>query len=112
MFQDEYNFCAPSRSRAGHALGRCHAALGQFELSASAFDSALSVAKAGRWLFSEVLTTRGRAVAAGRMAGDAGPYWSETEGRQRLAEVVGRMRMPEEERQAFEAALLSQPWRP
>ena len=69
------------------------------------------VAKAGRWLFSEVLTTRGR-VAAGRMAGSAGGYWSEGEGTQRLAEVVGRMRMPEEDRQAFEAALLSQPWQP
>ena len=38
----EYNFTADSRTRAGRALGRCHAALGQHTLSvAAAHKSAL-----------------------------------------------------------------------
>ena len=77
-------------------LGRCHAALGQNELSAAAFDASINLARTGRLLMSEALGVRGRLVAgrgAGAGAGAAGAcgQWDEATGRARLAEVVGRM---------------------
>ena len=49
------NFNLPSRALAGRVLGRCHAALGQGDLSASAFDAALRLAKGGEHLVSAAL---------------------------------------------------------
>merc|ERR1712216_431108 len=97
--QDKWSFSCSSRVRAGCLLGRCYRALGQFELSFAAFDSAMVLAKAGGWLLSEAVVVRERAMT-GRMVGSAGPHCDETESKQRLAEVVYRMRMPEAEQQA------------
>ena len=96
--QDCFNFSASSKVRAGRVLGRCHAALGQHMLSVSAFDSAISLAKRGRFLFSEALTVRGRVLAGqGRSIGSepavsgSGLHWDERTGKQRLEEMMGRM---------------------
>ena len=75
---------------AGQLLGRCHAARGEHELSVSAFNEALKLAKMGRYLLSEYLTVRGQALA-GQGAGGAGRHWSKQEGQRRLVEVAGRM---------------------
>ena len=40
--------------------------------------------------YQEALTIRGRA-AAGVASGGGGPHWSERTGKERLAEVMGRM---------------------
>ena len=85
--------------RSGRVLGRCHAALGQNELSAAAFDASINLARTGRLLMSEALGVRGRWLAgrevaeAGTEAAGAGKggQWDEATGRARLAEVVGRM---------------------
>ena len=80
---------------------RCHAALGQHALSASAFDSATELAEAARWLMSLALTMRARATSA------QGREWIDAGGRERLAEVLGRMELGgSEEQAALEAALL------
>ena len=61
--QADFNFLAPSKVRAGRVLGRCHAALGEHALSVSAFDAAIKLARRGRFLLSEALAIRDRALA-------------------------------------------------
>ena len=89
-------------------LGRCHAAMGQHELSAAAFDASIELTKTGRLLMSEALGVRGRRLVAGSGAGTGAAgacgQWDEATGRARLAEVVGRMGT-EEGRAALEQAL-------
>jgi hypothetical protein len=101
--QDYHNLNVPSKVRAGRVLGRCHAALGEHMLSVSAFDAAIGLARSGKLLLSEALSVRGRAAAGKREAGDSGLHWDEKTGRQRLAEVMGRMQGP---REAMETALV------
>ena len=56
----------------------------------------------------ECLSVRGRALAGrGAARGGAGGHWPEPEWRQRVAEVVGRMEVPD--RAALEEALLAVP---
>ena len=97
---------SPSRIRAGRLIGRAHAALGQHELSIAAFDAAAELARVGRYLESELLTAQSRAVA-GRAAGGVGGHWSEGTGRERVLEVVGRLRPSggDAEREAIAAAV-------
>jgi hypothetical protein len=96
--QDYHNLNVPSKVRAGQVLGRCHAALGQHTLSVSAFDAAIGLARSGKLLLSEALAVRGRAVAGRNEAGGGGVglHWNEETGKQRLAEVMGRMQGPKE----------------
>jgi hypothetical protein len=101
--QDYHNLNAVSKVRAGRVLGRCHAALGQHMLSVSAFDAAIGLARSGKLLLSEALSVRGRA-AAGRNGAEGGQlHWDEETGKQRLAEVMGRMQGP---REALERVLV------
>jgi hypothetical protein len=93
--QDHYNFNAVSKVRAGRVLGRCHAVLGEHALSVSAFDAAIKLARRGRFLLSEALTIRGRALV-GQEAGGGGLHWDEREGKQRVVEMMGRMQGPRE----------------
>ena len=75
-------------------IGRCHAALGEHALSVAAFDAAIELAKRGRFLLSEALAIRGRALAGragGGAGGGSGLHWDEREGKQQLSEVAGRM---------------------
>ena len=97
---------SPSMIRAGRLIGRAHAALGQHELSIAAFDAAAELARVGRYLESELLTAQSRAVA-GRAAGGVDEHWSEGSGRERVLEVVGRLRPSggEAEREAIGAAV-------
>jgi hypothetical protein len=101
--QDYHSFNVPSKVRAGRVLGRCHAALGQHMLSVSAFDAAIDLARSGKLLLSEALSVRGRAAAGKSGAGDIGLHWDKEMGRQRLAEVMGRMQGP---REVLERALV------
>jgi hypothetical protein len=101
--QDYHNLNVPSKVRAGRVLGRCHAALGQHMLSVSAFDVTIDLAKSGKLLLSEALSVRARAAAGRNGAGDHGLHWDEETGRQRLAEVMGRMQGP---REALERVLV------
>ena len=101
--QDYHNFNAVSKVRAGQVLGRCHAALGQHMLSVSAFDAAIELAQSRKLLLSEALSVRGRAAAGRNGAGDGGLHWDEEAGKQRLAEVMGRMQGP---REVLERALV------
>ena len=97
--QDCFNFTASSKVRAGRVLGRCHAALGEHALSVSAFDAAIELAKRGRFLLSEALSIRGRVLAGQESQGGgsgSGLHWDEREGKQRLAEMMGRMQGPRE----------------
>jgi hypothetical protein len=94
--QDYHNLNVPSKVRAGRVLGRCHAALGQHMLSVSAFDAAIDLARSRKLLLSEALSVRERAVAGRNGAGDNELHWDEETGRQRLAEVMGRMQGPRE----------------
>ena len=97
--QDCFNFSAASKVRAGRVIGRCHAALGEHALSVAAFDAAIELARRGRFLLSEALAIRGRALAgrAGEGVGDgSGLHWGEREGKQQLSEVMGRMQGPRE----------------
>jgi hypothetical protein len=91
--QDCFNFSASSKVCAGRVLGRCHAALGEHALSVSAFDAAIELAKRGRYLLSEALTVRGRALV-GRGASEDGLHWDERKGKQQLEEMMGRMKGP------------------
>jgi hypothetical protein len=100
--QDYHNLNAPTKVRAGRVLGRCHAALGQHMLSVSAFDAAVDLARSRKLLLSEALSVRGRAAAGKSEAGNIGLHWDVEMGRQRLAEVMGRMQGP---REALERAL-------
>jgi hypothetical protein len=93
--QADFNWNAASKVRAGHILGRCHAALGEHALSVSAFDAAIELAKRGRFLLSEALLIRDRALA-GQGASKGTPHWDEHTAKQRLAEVAGRMQGPRE----------------
>jgi hypothetical protein len=88
--QAEFNFSATSKVRAGHILGRCHAALGEHALSVSAFDAAIQLAKRGRFLLSEALLIRDRGLA-GQGASKGVIHWDEHTRKQQLAEVMGRM---------------------
>jgi hypothetical protein len=90
--QDYHNLNAVSKVRAGRVLGRCHAALGQHMMSVSAFDAAIELAQSRKMLLSEALSVRGRA-AVGRGAAMGGDelHWDGETGKQRLAEVMGRM---------------------
>jgi hypothetical protein len=101
--QDYHNRNAPSKVRAGRVLGRCHAALGQHMLSVSAFDAAIGLARSRKLLLSEALAVRERAAAGRDGAGGGGLHWDEGTGKQRLAEVMGRMQGPKE---ALERALV------
>jgi hypothetical protein len=94
--QDYRNLNVPTKVRAGRVLGRCHAALGQHMLSVSAFDAAIDLARSRKLLLSEALSVRGRAAAGKSGAGDSGVHWDEETGRQRLAEMMGRMQGPRE----------------
>ena len=89
---------SPSRIRCGRLLGRCHAACEEHALSAAAFDAAVALATTGLYLWSELAVVRDRAVlAAGRdehAGGVGGQQWTEAQGKQRVAEVRGRMEAP------------------
>ena len=76
-------------------LGRCHAALGEHALSVSAFDAAIELARRGRYLLSEALTVRGRALA-GRGASESELHWDEREGKQQAEDMMGCMQGPRE----------------
>jgi hypothetical protein len=92
--QDCFNFSAASKVRAGRVIGRCHAALGEHALSVTAFDAAIELARRGRFLLSEALAIRGRALAGragGGAGGGSGLHWDEREEKQQLSEVMGRM---------------------
>jgi hypothetical protein len=102
--QDYHNFNVPAKVRAGRVLGRCHAALGQHALSVSVFDAAIELAHSKKLLLSEALSVRGRALSGRNgAAGGNGVHWNEATGKQRLAEVMGRMQGP---RDVLERALL------
>jgi hypothetical protein len=101
--QDYHNLNVPSKVRAGRVLGGCHAALGQHMLSVSAFDAAIGLARSGKLLLSEALAVRGRAAAGRNGGGGGGLHWDDETGKQRLAEVMGRMQGPKE---AMERTLL------
>jgi hypothetical protein len=88
--QAEFNFNAMSKVRAGHILGRCHAALGEHALSVPVFDAAIQLARRGRFLLSEALLVRDRGLA-GQGAGKGTIHWDEHTGKQQLVEVMGRM---------------------
>jgi hypothetical protein len=100
---DYHNLSVTSKVRAGRALGRCHAVLGQHMLSVSAFDAAIDLARSRKMLMSEALSVRGRAAAGKSGAGDSGLHWDEETGMHRLVEVIGRMQGP---REALERVLL------
>ena len=93
--QEKFNFNAASKVRAGRVIGRCHAALGEHALSVSALDAAIVLARCGRFLLSEALAIRDRALL-GQGAGGSGLHWDEAAGTQRLVEVAGRMQGPRE----------------
>jgi hypothetical protein len=97
--QDCFNYSAASKVAAGRVIGRCHAALGEHALSVAAFDAAIALARRVRFLLSEALAIRGRALAgrAGEgIGGGSGLHWDEREGKQQLSEVIGRMQGPRE----------------
>jgi hypothetical protein len=92
--QDYHNLNMLAKVRAGRVLGRCHAALGQHMLSVSAFDAAIDLAQSRKLLLSEALSVRGRAAAGRTGLGGGEQHWDERMGKQRLAEVMGRMQGP------------------
>jgi hypothetical protein len=94
--QDQFNFNASSKVRAGRVIGRCHAALGEHTLSVSAFDAAIELARRGRFLLSEALTIRDRALAGQGAGGSNGLHWDKSTGKQQLVEIMGRMQGPRE----------------
>jgi hypothetical protein len=75
-------------------------------LSVSAFDAAIDLAQSRKLLLSEALAVRGRAAAGRNRTGGSELYWDEIKGKQRLAEVVGRMQGP---RDVLERVLLLPP---
>ena len=94
--QDRSNFNASSKMRAGRLLGRCHAVQGEHTLSVAALDAALQLAKTAEFVYSEALIVRARALlgkgaAGGGSTSGNGLHWDENTGKQRLAEVMGRM---------------------
>merc|ERR1712216_1021124 len=88
--QEPLSLNVPIKTRAGRLLGRAHAKQGDHMLSAAALDSALQATKTGELLFSEALVVRARALV-GKAAAAVTPHWSDYTGKQRLAEVMGRM---------------------
>ena len=80
----------PARCRAARLLGRCHAALGDHQLSASVLDAAIEGAKVGELLFNEAMTVRARALVGATTMG-TGPHWDTATAHKRLNEVMGRM---------------------
>jgi hypothetical protein len=93
--QADFNFVTSSKVRAGRVLGRCHAALGEHALSVTAFDAAIQLASAGRFLLSEALAIQDR-VRAGQAAGGSRVHWDKHTGNQRVKEMMGRMQGPRE----------------
>jgi hypothetical protein len=93
--QDRFNFNVSSKVCAGQVIGRCHAALGEHALSVSAFDAAIDLARRGRFLLSEALTIRDRALV-GQGTGGNGLHWDKSTGKQRLVEIMERMQGPRE----------------
>jgi hypothetical protein len=63
-------------------------------LSVSAFDAAIDLAQSRKLLLSEALSVRGRAAAGRTGLGGSEQHWDEITGKQRLAEVMGRMQGP------------------
>jgi hypothetical protein len=94
--QDQFNFNTSSKVRAGRVIGRCHAALGDHALSVSAFNAAIELARRGRFLLSEALIIRDRALAGQGAGGNNGLHWDESTGKQQMVEVMGRMQGPRE----------------
>jgi hypothetical protein len=86
---------ALSKARAGRVLGRCHAALGEHALAVSAFDAAIELVRRGRFLLSEALGIRDRALV-GLGAGESEMHWDKHSGKQRVEEMIGRMQGPRE----------------
>ena len=78
--QDQFNFSASPKVRTGRVIGRCHAALGEHALSVSAFDAAIELARRGRFLLSEALAIRDRALA-GQVVGENELHWDERNAR-------------------------------
>jgi hypothetical protein len=72
-------------------------------LSVSAFDAAIELAQSRKLLLSEALSVRGRAAEGRNGVGGGGLHWDKETGKQRLVEVMGRMKGPQE---ALERALL------
>ena len=72
--------------------------------------SAWETQQTSNQLLSELMVVRGRALAGRRAAGGAGAggaaQWSEYTGRQRLAEVLGRMRTGRSSEEMERALLL------
>ena len=68
----------------------------QYRRHSAAFDAAIGLARSGKLLLSEALAVRGRAAAGRNGAGGSGLHWDEETGKQRLAEVMGRMQGPRE----------------
>ena len=56
-------------------------------MSVAAFDSALRLARNGRYLMSEGLLVRERVLAGKIAGGGSGGHWDEYTGEQRLAEL-------------------------
>ena len=82
------------KARTGRLLARCHAALGEHTLCTAALDAALAGTREGLLLYSEALTVRARAlVGIGNATanGSTHTHWTAAVGKQRLAEVMGRM---------------------
>ena len=92
--QADFNFNAASKVRAGRVIGRCHAAMGEHALSVSALDAAIELARRGRFLLSEALAIRDRALAGN--GGGSRLHWDESTRKQRVEEVMGRMKGPRE----------------
>jgi hypothetical protein len=65
-------------------------------LSVSAFDAAIDLARSRKLLLSEALSVRGRAAAGKHGSSKSRLHWDEEMGRERLAEVMGRMQGPRE----------------
>jgi hypothetical protein len=87
-------------------LGRCNAALGEHALSVSAFDAAIQVASAGRFLLSEALAIRDR-VRAGQAAGGSRLHWDErTRKQRRVGEMMERMQGAREPLERLQLAYL------
>ena len=71
---------------------------GEHDLAIAALDASTEASRAGELLFSESLGVKERALL-GRAAasdssggGSASPHWPEHAGKERLLEVMGRMR--------------------
>jgi hypothetical protein len=61
----------------------------------SAFDAAIELARRGRFLLSEALGIRDRALV-GLEAGESETHWDKHSGKQRVEEMMGRMQGPRE----------------